>query len=285
MEREIAYARAAGIDYWAFVMYAPGDAMSKGLGLYLASPHRSDVRFAMIVQPYTAGEDDIARLVGYLALENYQKTPSGRPIVFLLGPNGVGDTSWTDAKKTVPAIRAAAARAGVPAPYVVHQWGWADQKELARGLGADAVGAYSWNFDDHAAPYALLAAKAEGKWDESAALGLHVVPLATAGWDRRPRVANPVSWERPNPPGAETIYYATPTAAELAGHVKHAIDWCAHHGSPAGDASDAACDANAVLVYAWNEIDEGGWLLPSRAREPGTARLDAIAAVLRTWHP
>jgi len=33
-----------------------------------------------------------------------------------------------------------------------------------------------------------------------------------------------------------------------------------------------------MLFYAWNEVDEGGWLVPDRSR--GTARLDAIRRVV-----
>ena len=36
--------------------------------------------------------------------------------------------------------------------------------------------------------------------------------------------------------------------------------------------------ANAIIIYAWNENDEGGWLIPTLSE--GTARLDAIARVL-----
>ena len=36
--------------------------------------------------------------------------------------------------------------------------------------------------------------------------------------------------------------------------------------------------ARSVLIYAWNEYDEGGWIAPML--DDGTARLDAIRAVL-----
>jgi hypothetical protein len=41
--------------------------------------------------------------------------------------------------------------------------------------------------------------------------------------------------------------------------------------------------ANAVIIYAWNEHDEGGWLSPTRTAEgkPDTSRLDAIRDVLK----
>ncbi len=38
------------------------------------------------------------------------------------------------------------------------------------------------------------------------------------------------------------------------------------------------CRGNAVIIYAWNEFDEGGWLCPTLYG--GTERLDAIREIL-----
>jgi len=37
-----------------------------------------------------------------------------------------------------------------------------------------------------------------------------------------------------------------------------------------------------VLIYAWNELDEGGWLMPALPppQGEGTARIDALRKVL-----
>ena len=37
-------------------------------------------------------------------------------------------------------------------------------------------------------------------------------------------------------------------------------------------------EANAILIYAWNETDEGGWLHPTLSE--GSARLDTMGEVL-----
>jgi len=36
------------------------------------------------------------------------------------------------------------------------------------------------------------------------------------------------------------------------------------------------CEAQAIIMYAWNEYDEGGWLAPTRSSDgtPDTSRLD-----------
>jgi len=41
----------------------------------------------------------------------------------------------------------------------------------------------------------------------------------------------------------------------------------------------ASASSRAVIIYAWDENDEGGWLVPTLGE--GTARLDALAKVLK----
>ena len=43
------------------------------------------------------------------------------------------------------------------------------------------------------------------------------------------------------------------------------------------------CPANAVVIYAWNEYDEGGWLAPTWAGEGKVngERLAAVRSVLK----
>jgi hypothetical protein len=40
-----------------------------------------------------------------------------------------------------------------------------------------------------------------------------------------------------------------------------------------------AAEANVVNIYAWNESDAGGWLVPTLSE--GMARLDALRKILR----
>jgi hypothetical protein len=93
-----------------------------------------------------------------------------------------------------------------------------------------------------------------------------------SGWDRRPRVEHPVPWEKYQKPGAGIEkYYQAPQPDELASHLQHALDWTRGHPK--------STSANAILIYAWNENDEGGWLVPTLSE--GDARLLAIKRVLK----
>jgi hypothetical protein len=276
MDQEIAYAHRAGLDYWAFVMYPRDNPQTHGgIDLYLRSLHKRDVNFAMIVQSYTFGDKDIARLIDYFRQSNYQKVAGGRPLLFLAGPQKVDDPSWPNIKDRIEQLRDEAASAQLKRPYIVHLWGWDGAKDVINWLKLDAMGAYSLNFGDRGASYVTLASKAQAKWDEWRATGVKVCPLVTTGWDRRPRVEHPVSWEKPDPADSIEFYYETPTRAELAAHLRAALDWCAKYQS---------ADSGVVLIYGWNEIDEGGWLVPSLWRNQGTQRIEAIRQVLQASH-
>jgi hypothetical protein len=271
MDREIAYAHGAGLDYWAFVLYDASSPLTRGgLELYLQSQHAAQLHFCLIAERFRA--TDIPRVLGYFSRPSYQRVGGGRPLLFLLGPSDEKDPAFGAVSDAVKALREATTAAGVPNPYLVHLWGGSQAAELADALGADAIGAYNLEFDDAAAPYSVLAAKTQAKWDEWLGTGKHVVPLATTGWDRRPRVENPVSWEEASPKDAMNRFYEPPTPDELASHVGAALHWVgAHHD---------AVDSDSVLIYAWNEFDEGGWLVPGLLAEQGTKRLDAIARAL-----
>lgn len=281
MDEEIAYAQAAGLDYWAFVTYPPDSAMSRGLELYVSSRCKAGPRFCLNLQGGWAGSGgkrdwpkQVTRYVKLFQEPSYQKVSGGRPLVFLFMPHelvGPGRfASWQEATAALDELRKAAAEAGLANLYIVAQgWSAAESRKQADRLRLDALGTYASNGGGRRAAYADLAAHTQRSWDDLRATGSKVVPLVTAGWDRRPRVENPVPWEKPG--GDMEQYYEPPTPRELAAHLKAAIDWCAAHTQ--------AAEANAILIYAWNELDEGGWLVPTKAE--GTKRLDALAGVLK----
>jgi hypothetical protein len=273
MDSEIRYAHDAGMDYWAFVMYPISfPATTGGLDLYFKSSHKGDIRFCMIVEHLD--DNTVDRLVQYFKDKSYQTVLGGRPLVYLLGPKSLNDPAWPGGKAAVGKLRQLAIRTGGKDPYLVHLWGWSGGKEIIDALHLDAMSAYSLNFDDKDAPYATLARKTEAKWDEWMSTGSKVVPLVTAGWDRRPRVLHPVSWENsPSRFNNLDYFYAPPTPDELAGLLRDALEWCKVNATSA--------EANVILIYAWNEIDEGGWLVPSLWPDQGSRRLDAIRGILR----
>ena len=280
VDQEIAYAHAGGLDYWGFVMYEPDSPMSLALSLYLSSQHRNDIHFCMVAGPGCLGAPKdgggrIARLARLMAEPNYQKVLGNRPLFYI----GFIEDKWIEAwggpgcgHELFDSLRAQAKQLGAGNPYIViMDFNPEHGKKLADELGADAISRYATSSGGKGAPYADLARHAEGFWEQCKATGAKVVPVVMSGWDRRPRVERPMPWETWQKPGVGIEqFYEAPKPEELAAHLKRAVDWIT--------ANPAAAPAEAAIIYAWNENDEGGWLVPTLGE--GTARLDAIGKVL-----
>lgn len=279
MDKEIEYAHAGGLDYWAFVVYPEEDALSIGLKQYLSSEKKHLINFSLNLQGGwesrggpEAWPAKVERYVNYFKEPSYQTVVNGRPLVFLYSVEGLVGSgrfeTWDDARKAFDGLREAAAAAGLGNPYIVAQgWNPSKLKEQLQKLGLDAIGAYASSAGHEAGTYKMLAQHTEQWWDAFRKTEVPVVPLASAGWDMRPRVETPVPWVKN---GDIKKYYEAPNPEELAVHIQRALEWCKRYPDSA--------EAQAILVYAWNEFDEGGWLCPTIAE--GSARLDALREVL-----
>ena len=276
MDREINYAAAAGIDYWAFCTYPDDSGMSRGLHLYLNSPLKSRINFALNLQGgWISGKAEgwdaqVSRYVNYFKDASYQKVLGNRPLVFLF--NQVTRTArFPDAAAVAAAfqqLRTATTNAGLGNPFIVYQ-GWNPKNDLktVQSYGLDAISAYAIAADAPGQmPFAALAAKTRRFWEAGRAAGASIVPIVTSGWDNRTRYETPVPWTH-----GSTNNAIPPAPAELAGHLADALDWTRlHRGS--------VTPANTVLIYAWNENDEGGWLCPT-LNPDGSANTDRLAAI------
>jgi len=268
-DKQIAFAQAAGLDYWAFCMYGTNDPMTRfGLDRYLSSHHRDDMKFCMILDPGhpSVWPETLTRLVGYFQLPNYMRVLGERPLLFWLTHPNMQETRpfWSQ-------LWGLASTASVPKPYVVVLHGDPRAAErLQLDLGLDAISTYAVNGGHVAAAYPNLAGVAQDWWHQASALGARLVPLASVGWDRRPRVENPVPWEDQQPGVGIEYYYVAPTPSEWTDHLRTAINWVRSHPDHT--------PADTILIYAWNELDEGGYLLPTHVE--GTARLSATQTAL-----
>jgi hypothetical protein len=87
----------------------------------------------------------------------------------------------------------------------------------------------------------------------------------TAGWDKRP-------WEGPDGLNQkEGWYYPDSTPEQFKGFLEDAIQWM-------GDHPTKTTKERLVLIYAWNELGEGGYLVPTRG-DKEAAKLKMIKAV------
>lgn len=280
MTREIAYAEAAGLDYWAFCAYGAESPMSRALKRYLTGPARDKVRFCMIGDVSHWAPDNFAPHAAHLAdlmtRPNYQTVVNGRPLFYILNlALEANESAWAEAggfRKAVEMLRAAARSRALPEPYCVAMIPWPDKaKAFADSTGCDAISAYAVQAGGKGAPFSDLTSYAEDFWERSLKMGAKVVPLAMTGWDRRPRVETPVFWEDNQGWDADIErFYQQPKPAEIGSHVRKAVEWTRSHPRHA--------EAQAVIIYGWNEHDEGGWLCPTRGE--GDARVKALGSAL-----
>ena len=274
MEQEIAFAKQAGLDYWAFLTYPQADAMSSALARYLRSPRRADLGFCLILHqtlsvPAARWPAERDRTLKLLKEPGYQKV-AGRPLVYAFDLPTGNET----VKQRFEELRRSAKATGLD-PYFVYM-GWSPQGDYQKhaGEGFAAVSAYAHPGTEPVfAKY--VAAFEQHAWANALATQTPYVPLVTTGWDKRPRQDHPVSWEKNPGYAQQKTFPATAKSDELAAHLGRAIAFV--RGNP------SVCPANTIIVYAWNEHDEGGWLCPTwtPSGQPDTSRLDALRRILR----
>jgi Glycosyltransferase WbsX len=224
-----------------------------------------------------------ARLVEHFKDPNYQTVLDGRPLLFVfVKTTKLGKLQWDQLKRQTIA-------AGMKLPYLVLM-GWnpeQDAKDMT-ALGFDAIsayargGSYSLTQPNYTEQCAMIR---RDRWEKCRALGIPCVTFASAGWDTRPRNEHPPSWitgvtATPDhtPPAQQKplMDAVTATPDELAAHLREALDWTQRNRD--------LNPCNAIIIYGWNENDEGGWLIPTLGADgrPNEERIKALSKVLRT---
>jgi hypothetical protein len=137
-------------------------------------------------------------------------------------------------------------------PYLVLQgWHPTTDATLANVLGFDALSAYAVaGGSPSGAPFHDVVTAATEGWEQARSTGMQVVPWLSAGWDPRPRIETPTPWVT-----YSNEYYLAPTPEELSRHTAAGLAWTRTW--------PWSCPADVVLLYAWNEHDEGGWVCPT----------------------
>ncbi len=281
IDQEITYAAEAGLDYWAFVDYGDDGDLTIARRRYQAAANKRGIRYCFVEEGGRLDGRGTAfwpRMVEHFKNADYVRVCGGRPLLFVFGKP---PRLKREAFEQLAALTVAA---GLGRPYVAFM-GWSPAKDqpTISELGFDAFSAYAAGagYAGEMMTYAALTEHVRTcYWAECQRLKLPMVTFATAGWDTRPRQERPPTWIRnvkakpdPTPPAEQQplIDAVTAKPEQLATHVQAAVQWTREHPE--------VCPAQAVILYAWNENDEGGWLIPTLGE--GDARIKALAGVLR----
>ena len=278
-ETEMRYAIEAGIDYFAYCWYDPepktehlvsGDAatvdervaeLAYARCLHMQSSLREKLHLcAILITCHPYGDDALRTLVRDTRDPAYERL-EGRPLVWLFpGP-------W---QELIERLRRLCREGGVPEPFAVLMEG-GDPVPPEDASKIQAVSAYASCIE--AETWEGFCAANLAKNEARLQSGLPCVPHFSMGWDPGPRNLNPVPWVK---------YTAGPFAPpcsreQLLAGARDFKAWIARNR--------ARCVPGHVLVFAWNEFEEGGWICPTlgAAGRPDFSRRDAFAEAAALW--
>ena len=271
MEQEIAFAKQSALDYWAFLYYQDKPEMNRSLDLYRINPKRDDIHYAIILagtKPYNntyPWENQINMMVSYATQLNYQRVLDGRPLVYIYLSDTIVHTPsklWGSVElghNAIDLFRSRFQQAGLGNPYIVAMNGNAVTGNTYRlQLGLDAITAYT-TFDLSKPDYNILSNSNVTWWNWAASTGTPIVLPFSCGWGG-PR------------PGGEILQQ--PTSEQFKQHVRTASSWIDEH--------PVYSPSHAVLMYAWNEFDEGGFICPTQGEKSGDRKIDWLRTSLTT---
>ena len=285
MDAEIAAAWQAGLSFWAFDSYQPGDTLSLALQLYLSSTLRNRLSFCMLGQTSNWGDGgqdqaSLLRDISMMTQPGYMNVLDNRPLYLVLDSSAAQTAGLPSGgiPAAIALVREQVQAAGGGNPYIVWLSGAAlvdySNIDAAKLAGADACGAYAVpRLNGSEQPYASLTAIARSDWADRAASTFSMIPTAMSGWDQRPLIQTP----QPFYPISSALnlenFYDMATGPELGDHVVEMVDFIVNNA--------AACPAQVGLIYAWNELAEGGWLMPTYSvNGPDAQRVAAVGAAL-----
>lgn len=288
MDAEITAAANNGVKYWAFLQYNSPAAFVNGWNLYQSSSLRANVNWCWIMTIPQFGSTgafstQMATLAAQMAQTNYQTvtaTTTLRPVLYILWgaaalTNNFGGSN-ANFKAALDSLRSTVTGAGGGNPYIVLMGGGtpAAQATLMAAIGADAITGYISTFANTInGTFASLDTQTQATWAAMAASAA-TVPIAMTGWNQEPRIARPVPWNAGQKPyfGLNNRY-AISTNAELATHLTAAVTYI--------NANPTLVPSKLLLIYAWNECDEGGGCLVPTIGDPTGARLAAIKTAIQ----
>lgn len=291
MDAEIAAAVSGGLKYWAFFQPIPSNPiapMDVAWSLYQSSTHKGDISsvwmsaisFFGSTGSFSTQMDLISTTLQQSNNLKITVSTANRP-VWIIRWSAANFTSqfggsYPNMKAAIDYLRASVVAAGFGTPYIiVMDGGTATNAAIVAGIGADAVSSYIPGFTSTlSGTFAALSTQTQAWWVTEAAAGVPIVPTAICGWDRRPRIAQPKPWEVPGQKALIGMnnYFAEATNAELVTHLGTAVTYITANAS--------IVPSTLLLIYSWNECDEGGGCLTPSIGDPTGSRLAAIKATI-----
>ena len=279
MERQIDLASDNGVDFFLFCWYwqnnrgylnestIRNDSKHKSLALYLTAANKQNLQFCLLIANHAGSEiigsdnwaDAVRHWMPYFRDPQYT-TVDGKPLVVLFG---TGDETITDAD--IAKMQETAVKEGLKNGLAIAGCGanaTVRRKTFTHSTHYNLTSGYSDGSREQ--PYQLLIDRAKPQWTGTVAQPY--MPVINSGWDKRP-------WEGPDGMNQVEGWYFTGDTPELfQGFLRDAIGWM--NVNPIRTTRE-----RIVLIYAWNELGEGGYLVPTKG-DTQAAKLKKIKELL-----
>lgn len=251
MEEQIDLAAKNGIDFLVFCWYwfddnsflnvdrIESDPLNTSLRLFLKARNRSKMKFALLIANHQGhriqGKNNWENAIEYLS-NKYFHSPQylkveGKPLLVIFSPD--------DVSPYIPYIRDVVDKDNNKGLYLVSCY--------SKPQGFDMMTWYNIRLPEHGYPekhtYKELVDIAEKGW-RTFPKTENLAPLVMAGWDTRPW------WNSFCRPG---VYCVDRTPLLFKGHMKNAIKLVSRRPEK----------NKIIFIYAWNELGEGGYLIPT----------------------
>lgn len=254
MERQIDLASKNGIDFFAFCWYWSDDMGSfnenavktnprhVSLNMFMKAKNKNKMKFCILIANHSGAsiesEGNWRKAIEYLSdtyfSDSQYLSVDNKPVVMYFLPH--------QAQPFVPSMKDVAVSQGFKGIYT-----------MCCGNYLPSFDAMTWynTFESSnqsiAHEYSQLLTYIKNQWTRWPDT-ININPLCSVGWDRRP-------WE-----DIETsVYYINKTPKRFCELLKNAIDFVYSTDNP----------NPIVMIYAWNELGEGGYLVPTKGDPMG----------------
>ena len=277
--KEMNYAMDAGIDFMAYLWNDKGRIGEGAYKLHMETKGLDGkIKMCAILQRDTQN----LTLLANAAVEDYWYTIDGMPVVYIFGGKDTATEEFITEIRRKIAVAQYVKNGEVGKPAYIISMGL-NTYQTAVGVssrGIDAAGWYAFSASGAATdkmkedwinqgavikvvPYSLLTEYAMRVMTNVSKVAkdnyMSVAPCITLGYNTVPRIERPVTWLSGSTYSTGIPYdgysCADPTPEEITKHVLDVLNFNKENAK--------YFRANTVLIYAWNEFNEGGWFCPT----------------------
>ncbi len=276
MERQIDLAADNGIEFFLFCWYWKDSngpinheaiqnlPLHTSMNMYLKAKNKNRVKFAFLVANHQGSEIKGTENWGkatefwmqYFNDPQYVKV-GGKPLVVIFNSKGIDDEALARMQEVSKKQRLKG--------LSIAGCGGTEDKNFNYRTHYNVIPGYTNGHEEH--KYAELADAQRNQWIGSEKQPY--LPVVIVGWDKRP-------WEDKTGNGQggakQGWYYPDHTPGQFKSLLTDAVKWMDAH--PLQTPKE-----RIILVYAWNELGEGGYLVPTKG-DPEASYLKVVRDVV-----